>query len=131
VMFLVRLFFCRESIEFSWYCFQIFFSLLLTIPVARMITGMTKHFMFHILWISILTCSYFYFFSVSFCITLVSGGIVTFVSKQILYFLFLIIMSGLFARTSLSVCTPWFHSSVISSCSHTGLGMWEYQFSVV
>jgi hypothetical protein len=40
-------------------------------------------------------------------------------------------MSGLFARTSLSVCIPWFHSTVISSCWHTGLGMWEYQFSVV
>jgi hypothetical protein len=40
-------------------------------------------------------------------------------------------MSGLFARTSLSVCTPWFHSTVISSWWHTNLGMWEYQFSVV
>jgi hypothetical protein len=45
--------------------------------------------------------------------------------------LFLIIMSGLFARTSLSVCIPWFHSTVISSCWRTGWGMWEYQFSVV
>jgi hypothetical protein len=37
--------------------------------------------------------------------------------------LFLIIISGLFAVTSLSVCTPKFHNIVISSCSHTGLGV--------
>jgi hypothetical protein len=45
--------------------------------------------------------------------------------------LFFTIMSGLFTRTSLSVCISWFHSTVTSSCWHTGLGMWEYQFSVV
>jgi hypothetical protein len=33
-----------------------------------------------------------------------------------LSFLFLIIMSGLFAKTSLPVCIPWFHKTVISSC---------------
>jgi hypothetical protein len=32
---------------------------------------------------------------------------------------------------TLSVCIPWFHKTVISSCSVTGLGMWEYQFSTV
>jgi hypothetical protein len=40
-------------------------------------------------------------------------------------------MSGLFSRTSLSVCIPWFHNIIISSWWHTGLGMWEYQFSTV
>jgi hypothetical protein len=44
--------------------------------------------------------------------------------------MFLIIMSGLFARTSLSVYTPWFHSTVFL-CWHTGLGMWKYQCSLV
>jgi hypothetical protein len=48
-----------------------------------------------------------------------------------LSFLFLTIMSGLFAKTSLSVCIPWFYKTVISSCSVTDLRMWEYQFSVV
>jgi hypothetical protein len=96
-----------------------------------MITGMTKHFMFHIRWISILKFLYFNLFSDSYCITFLSDGIATSVSKQMLSLLFLIIMPGLFARTSLSVCTPWFHSTVISSCWHTGLGMWEYYFSVV
>jgi hypothetical protein len=56
---------------------------------------------------------YFNFFSDSFCITFLSDGIATSINKQILSFMFLIIMSGLFARTSLSVCTPWFHSSYI------------------
>jgi hypothetical protein len=79
------------------------------------INGMTKHFMFHIRWISILNFLYFNFFLDSFRTTFLSDGIATSVSKQILSFLFLIIMSGLFARTSLSVCIPWFHSTVISS----------------
>jgi hypothetical protein len=105
-----------------WYCFQIFFRPLVTIPVAPVITSTKKHFMFHIRWISILQFLYFNFFSDSFCITFPSDGIATSISKQILSFLFLIIMSGLFARTSLSVCNPWFHSTVISSCWHTGLG---------
>jgi hypothetical protein len=98
--------------------------------VAPMITGMTKYFIFHISWIYILKFLYFNFFLDSFCITFLSDGIATSVSKQILCFLFLIIMSGLFARTSLSVCTPWFHSTVISSSWHTDSGMWVYQFSV-
>jgi hypothetical protein len=45
----------------------------------------------------------FNFFSVSFCITFLSDDIATSISQQILTFLFLIIMSGLFARTYLSV----------------------------
>jgi hypothetical protein len=44
---------------------------------------------------------YFNFFSDSSFITFLSDGIATSISKQILSFLFLIIMSGLFARTSL------------------------------
>jgi hypothetical protein len=40
--------------------------------------------------------------------------------------MFLITTSGLFARIYLSVCIPWFHSTVVSSCWHTGLRMWEY-----
>jgi hypothetical protein len=96
-----------------------------------MITGMTKHFMFHILWISILKFLYFNFFLDSFFIRFLFYGIATSINKQILPFMFLIIMSGLFARTSLSVWTPWFHSTVVSSCWNTNLGTWEYQFSVV
>jgi hypothetical protein len=57
--------------------------------------------MFHILWISVLRCLYFNFFSASFCITFLSDGtIATSINKQVLSFLVLIIMSGLFAKTS-------------------------------
>jgi len=44
-MSLVQLFFERIYWTFSWYCFQIFLYLV-TIPVAPMITGMTKRFRF-------------------------------------------------------------------------------------
>jgi len=37
--------------------------------------------------------------------------------------LFLIIVSGLFAVTSLSLCTAHFHNTLIVPCSYTGLGM--------
>jgi len=47
-----------------WCCFQIPFSPLVTIPVASVITVMTKHFIFHIHWISVLTFLYFNLFSV-------------------------------------------------------------------
>jgi hypothetical protein len=70
--------------------------------VAPIITGMTKQ-MFHIRLISILKFLYFNFFSDSFCIAFLSDGIATFISKQTLPF---------FARTSLSVYTPWFHTTV-------------------
>jgi hypothetical protein len=80
---------------------------------------------------SVLKFLYCNSFSDSICITFLSDGIATSINKQIFSFLFLIIMSGLFTRPSLSVCTPWFHSTVMSSCWHIGLGMWEYQSSVV
>jgi hypothetical protein len=50
-----------------------------------MITGMTKHFMFHIRWISIVKLLYFNFFLDSFCITFLSDGISTYISKKIVY----------------------------------------------
>jgi hypothetical protein len=124
--------FCRESIEcFPGIVSRYFLSSLVTISVALMISDMTKQFMFHMRWISILKLLYFNLFSDSFCITFLSDGIATSISKQTLSFLFFIIMSGLFTRTSLLVCTTLLHSTVISSCWHAGLGMWEYQFSVV
>jgi hypothetical protein len=55
VMFLVWLLFSR------YFC-----KLLLTIPLAPMIAGMTNHFMFHILWISILTFLYLIYFQLPF-----------------------------------------------------------------
>jgi hypothetical protein len=67
--------FCKESIEcYPGIVSTYFCKLLLTIPVARMITGMTKHFMLYILWISILRFLYFtyyhyyYYYYVRWCL---------------------------------------------------------------
>jgi hypothetical protein len=46
---------------------------------------------------------FYIFFSASFCITFLSDGIAMPINKQISYALFLIIMSGLMARTYLFV----------------------------
>jgi hypothetical protein len=55
VMFLVWQFFCIESIECCpGIVSRYFCKLLLTIPVDSVITGMTKHFMFHIIWLLLL-----------------------------------------------------------------------------
>jgi hypothetical protein len=81
--------FYRESIEFfPGIVYRYFCSPLVKIPGAPMIIGMTKHFMFHIRWISILKFLYFNLFSDSFCITFLSDGIATAISKQTLSFLF-------------------------------------------
>ena len=50
--------------------------------------------------------------------TMLSTGVATFIST-----LCLILISGLYVVTSLSVCTSWFHNTVTSSCLHTGWGM--------
>jgi hypothetical protein len=55
--------FCRESIECSpGIVSRYSFSPLVTIPVASVITGMTKHFIFYIHWMSILRFLCFNFF---------------------------------------------------------------------
>jgi len=74
------------------------------------ITGMTKRFICHIRWISRLRFLYLNFFPVFFFIIFIYSGITTSIDTQILSDLFLIIMSGLLARISLSGCTPSLHS---------------------
>ena len=90
--------FCSESIEwFPGTVSKFFFKLLVTIPVAPIITGTIVHFRFHIRCISIHKLLYFNFFSASFCTTFLSAGIATSISVHVSSFLFLIIISGLFA----------------------------------
>jgi hypothetical protein len=122
---------CREFTERFAGTVSGFFSPSVTIPLAPMITGMSKRFIFHFQWISILRFLYSSSFSASFCVILLSDGIATSISKQISSVLFPILMSGLLPITSLSVCTPSFHSTVTSSCSRTALDMCQYQFSAV
>ena len=90
--------FGSESIEcFPGIVSKFFFKLLVTIPVAPIITGTIGHLKFHIRCISIHKLLYFNFFSASFCTTFLSVGIATSVSVHVFSFLFLIILSGLFA----------------------------------
>jgi len=124
--------FCSESIEcFPGTASKFFLKLLVTIPVAPIITGIIVHFRFHIRCISIHKLLYFNFFSASFCTKFLSAGIATSISVHVSSFLFLIIISGLFAVTSLSVCTAWFHNTVKSPSSYTGLSMCVYHLSAV
>ena len=101
--------FCSESIEcFPGTVSEFFLKLLVTIPVAPIITGTIVHFRFHIRCISIHKLLYFNFFSASFCTTFLSAGIATSVCMFSL-FCFLIIISGLFAITSLCVLLYYYY----------------------
>ena len=76
--------FCSESIEcFPGIVSKFSFKLLVTIPVAQIITGTIVHFRFHIRCISIHKLLYFNFFSASFCTTFLSAGIATSISVHI------------------------------------------------
>ena len=125
--------FCNISIEcFPGTASKFFFRLIVTIPVTPIITGIIVDFRFHIRCISIHKLLYFIFFSASFCTTFLSAGIATSISALVSsFFLLLITISGLFTVTSLSVCTAWFHNTVTSPSSYTGLGMCVYHLSVV
>ena len=81
--------FCNESVE----CFpdtasKFFFRILVTIPLAPVITGIIVHFRFHIRCISIHKILYFNFFSASFCTKFLSAGIATTISVHVLFFVF-------------------------------------------
>ena len=95
-----------ESIEcFPGTVSTFFLKLLVTIPVAPIITGIIVHFRFHIRCISMQKLLCFNLFSASFYTTFPSTGIATSTRVHVFSFLFLINISGLFSVTSLSVCT--------------------------
>ena len=76
-----------------------------TIVVAQIITGIILHFRIHVRFIYIHKLLHFIFFSGSFCTIFLSAGIATSISMHVSSFLFVIILSGLFSVTFLSVCT--------------------------
>ena len=78
-----------------------------TIPVAPVITGIIIHTIFHIRRISQHALFYLLIFSPSFCVTYESAGISTSISLQDFCFLFLVIISGHFSITSLSINILW------------------------
>ena len=85
--------FCSESIEcFPGTASKFFLRLLVTIPVAPIITGIIVHFRFHIRCIPIHKLLYFNFFSASFCTAFLFAGIATSISVHFFSFLFSIII---------------------------------------
>ena len=80
-----------------------FLKLLATIPVAPVITGIIVHFRFHIRCISIHKLLYFNFFSASFLHDISVYGYYHIYQCACFIFLFLIIISGLFAVTSIII----------------------------
>ena len=80
---------CNESVKcFLGVTSKFFLMLLVTVPVAPIITGIIVHFRFHIHCISIPKLLYFNFFSASFCTTFLSAGISTSISVHFFSFLF-------------------------------------------
>ena len=80
--------FCSVSIEcFPGTASRFFLKVLVTIPVAPIITGTIVHFRFHIRCISIHKLLYFNFFSASFCTTFLSAGIATSISVHVFFLL--------------------------------------------
>jgi hypothetical protein len=68
--------FCSESMEcLPGTASKFFLKLLVTIPVALLITDILLHYRFHIRCISVHKLLYFNFFSASFCPTFLSAGI--------------------------------------------------------
>ena len=124
--------FCSETIKrFSGTAPKFFLKILVTIPVAPFITGIIAYFRFHIRCISIYTLLYFNFFSASFAQHFCLRVLPHLPECIFSLFLFLVIISGLFVVTSLTVCTAWFHNTVTSPSSYTGLSMCVYHLSVV
>jgi len=79
--------FCSEFIEcFPGTASKFFLKLLVTIPVAPIITGTIVHFRFHIRCISTPKLLYFNFFSASFCTTFLSAGIATSITVHVYYY---------------------------------------------
>ena len=106
--------FCSESTEcFPGTASKFFLNLLVTIPVAPIITDTIVHFRFHIRCISIHKLLYFNFFSYTFSTTFLSAGIATSIIVHVFSFLFLIIILLLLLSSSLLnkplyVITHWY-----------------------
>jgi hypothetical protein len=97
--------------------------------VVPAITGILMRFMFHIHCIAVHTLLYFSPFSPSFCVKFLSAGIATSVAVCMLPSLYLIVLSGLFAGTSLIVLGSHRNVSIASSTSSSSGRSW-YQIFV-
>jgi len=85
--------FCGESTEcFPGTASKFFLKLLVTLPVAPIITGTIVNFRIHIRCISVHKRLYFKFFSASYCITFLSAAIATSISVNMYVWIIIIII---------------------------------------
>ena len=96
---------------------------LVTVPNAPITIGVIVICMFHSFFSSLARSKYLSFFSHSFCFILWSAGIAKSTILQVLFFLLIIIKSGLLAGIRWSVCILKSHRSLCESFSRTGAGL--------
>ena len=100
-----------------------FYNPLVTVPKAPIIFGIIVIFMFHSFFNSLAGSRYLSFFSNSFRFILWSAGTAKSTILQILFFLLIIIRSGLLAKIRWSICLPEFHRSLCVSFFRTDAGL--------
>ena len=103
---------------------------LVTVPKAPITIGIIVTFMFHSFFNSLARSRYFFFFSHSSSFILWSAGTAKSTILQVLFFLLIIIRSGLLFEISWSVCTSKSHRSLCVSFSRTGCGLCIYHLFV-
>ena len=99
-------------------------------PKAPITIGTIVTFMFHSFFNSLGRSRYLSFFSLSFRFIQWSAGIAKSTILQILFFLLIIIRTGLLARIRWSVCMLKSHRSLCVSFSWTGAGLCIYHLFV-
>ena len=103
---------------------------LVIVPKAPITIGTIVTFMFHSFFNSLARSRYLYFFSHSFSFILWSAGTAKSTILQVLFFLFIIIRSGLLVGIRWSVCMSKSHRSLCVSFSRTGTGFCIYHLFV-
>ena len=103
---------------------------LVTVPNAPITIGIIVTYMFHSFFNSLARSRYLSFFSHSFSFILWSAGTAKSTILQVLFFLLIIIKSGLLAGIRWSVCMLKSHRSLCVSLSRTGAGLCIYHLLV-
>ena len=110
--------------------FRPFNNSLVIVPTAPITIGTIVHFMFHSFFNSLARSRYLSFFSLSFRCIVGSAGTAKSTILQILFFLLIIMTSGLLAGIRWSVCMLKSHRSLCESFSRTGAGLCIYHLFV-
>ena len=101
-----------------------------TVPNAPITIGIIVTCMFHSFFSSLARSRYLSFFSHSFCFILWSAGTAKSTILQVLFFLLIIIKSGLLAGIMWSVCILKSHRILCESFSRTGAGLCLYHLLI-